>query len=190
MTRNEREDVGDARTPTSDSQTAREGMPLGHAPPSPDPFCLEREINMGGHDISGYEPTHDILRGQGEEANQCKWTIREDSPTTIDTMDSPPSSVHNAVVCKFPGPCPIPGTRKKRSRNFVYYSQNGCTRVCSCIRDHTQCCRGRDRTVFQYAHKKTLFSTPHRWPWPTGGHGSMAMVVWSKLIIGHTDGRN
>ena len=113
MTRNEREDVGKARMPMSDSQTAREGIALGHATPSPDRFCLEREINMGGHDISGYEPTHDILRGQGEEANQCKWTMREDSPTTIDTMDSPPSSVHNAVVCKFPGPCPIPGTRKK-----------------------------------------------------------------------------
>ena len=120
MTRNEREDVGEARMPMSDSQTPREGIALGHATPSPDRFCLEREINVGGHDISGYEPTHDMLRGQGAEANQCKLDhAREDSPTTIDTMDSPPSSVHNAVVCKFPGPCPIPGTRKGQGTSFL-----------------------------------------------------------------------
>ena len=90
---------------TSDSRTARDGISLEDATSSSlDGFCFVRETNMGGPDVSGYEPTNGgTLRGQGTDANQCKLhRARGESPTTIDTMDSPPSSVHDE-------PCPIPG---------------------------------------------------------------------------------
>ena len=97
---------------TSDSRTARDVISLEHAPSSSlDGFCFVRETNMGGPDASGYEPTNGgTLRGQGTDANQCKLhRARGESPTTIDTMDSPPSSVHDGVAGTIPEPCPIPG---------------------------------------------------------------------------------
>ena len=97
--------------PMSDSRTARDGISLEDATSSSDGFCFVRETNMGGPDVSGYEPTNGgTLRGQGTDANQCKLhRARGESPTTIDTMDSPPSSVHDGVAGKIPEPCPIPG---------------------------------------------------------------------------------
>jgi hypothetical protein len=108
-------DVGEARMPMSDPRTARDGISLEYATSSSlDGFRFLRETNMHGPDVSDYEQTNSgmlrgqgtdagMLRGQGTDANQCKLhRARGESPTTIDTMDSPPSSVHDE-------PCPIPG---------------------------------------------------------------------------------
>ena len=98
-------DVGEVCMPMSDSRTARDGIFLEHATSSSlDGFCFVREINIGGPDVSGYEPTNGgMLRGQGTDANQCKLhRARGESPTTIDTTDSPPSSVHDEL-CHIPG---------------------------------------------------------------------------------------